>query len=510
MKNKTLVCILVLILIASFTGCNQPKEPVVDEPANVEEPAEVTNSVIIGSYSDIDNLDPHFTASSKSYEVNLNIYDTLIDYNNSTNEFIPSLAEKWTISEDGLNYTFNLRNGVKFHNGEELKANDVVFSLNRIKQSPFKGQFAQDISMVTALDEYTVQITLNSPTASFLLNAALWLDILNEKAVIEYGDDYGNNPVGTGPYQFVSHKIGQNVVLKRFDDYFNQLPQIKDVEYKIITDQNTALIALETGDVDFLSNILPIAKQSVDKNPKLSLLEYETTTLFSIQMNNSVAPFDNVLVRKAINYALNKEEIIQMSIEGAGSVANSLFNKQVFGYSENIKGYNQDIEKAKKLLLDAGYSEGFEITLKTVELASKEAQIIQEQLRNIGITVNIELLEMNALLQDLMTGNYTLGLMKNSVGLDADAYAVFYHSASQLNIGKYNNPRVDELFTQGKITLDKKERLKIYEELAQIIEDDAAIAPVYFEIQYMVGHKDLKINNIHSSGYIKIADMSWQ
>ena len=516
MKRKNLIYVLVLTLLLSLlAGCGGNEKTVqVNEPnetgGGVEEPSKpVKDSVIIAIGADIATLDAHFSASATSYEVFINLYDPLIELDEVSREFVPCLAEDWEIGEDNATYIFKLKKGVKFHNGEELKASDVVFSLNRAKTSPYQASQTSQIKDVTEIDEYTVQVTVTEPFAPFLLSMS-YISILNEKAVTESGEAYGENPVGTGPYKYVRHDIGERVVLERFDEYFRGPASIKNVEYQVITDANTTVIALETGEVDFAYVIPMISRQSIVDNPELTTHEFESITFNYSIMNNEIEPFNNLLVRQAINYAVDKEAIIQIAEEGMGKVTDSIFNKHIFGYSENVKGYEYNPEKAKELLAEAGYPDGFEITLKTMESQKKVAQIIQEDLNKIGITANVEVCEKNAYIQDIIGGNYEMGNLGITVGTDAEFFSIAFHSTGGLNVSKYNNPRVDALFEEAKTILDKNERIARYEELSQILVDDAVVVPLYFPTKAYAAHKDLKIRYIDSGGTAKLIDMSWQ
>ena len=514
MKRKNSIYLLVLILLLSLiAGCGGNEKTVkVNEINGSNEVTEaVKDTVVMAIKADIATLDPHFSATIYNEQVYVNIYDTLITIDES-GDFIPCLAKDWDISEDKLTYTFKLEEGVKFHNGEELKASNVVFSLNRAKTSPYLANQTAQIENAIAINEYTVQITLNEPYAPFLLSMDQ-IYILNEKAVIESGEAYGENPVGTGPYKLVNHAIGEKVVLERFEEYFQEPASIKNVEFQVITDPNTAVIALETGEVDFTYTMPMISRQGIIDNPELTTHEIESINLNYLLMNTEVAPFNNKLVRQAINYAIDKDTIIQIVEEGMGQETKSIFNEYTFGYSENVKGYEYDPQKAKQLLKDAGYPEGFVVTLKTLEGNPKKImEIVQENLKNIGITAEIEVNEANAYVQDAMSGNYNMGFMAVTLGQDAEFYSVCFKSdaINGFNMSRYSNPRVDELFDEAKTIVDRSERLQRYEELTQIIMDDAVIVPIYFPIKVYAADKDLNISNISVKGTLRIYDMSWK
>jgi peptide/nickel transport system substrate-binding protein len=513
MKKRLIgLFIAFVLIIVMASGCGGGSSDTVNndsgDDSKVSE-SEIRDDVNIVLEADIATLDPQMSASTCDIQVFINIYDTLVDIDDDGN-FIGNLSENWDISEDGLSYTFYLRKGVKFHNGEELKASDVVFSFNRGKESPYlEGQLVA-IKDVEAIDDYTVKINLNYSYAPLLLALYDQVQILNEKAVTEAGDSYGEHPIGTGAYKFVSHNIGEKVVLERFDDYFKGKAPIKNVVFKVITDENTALIALETGDADFSYKIPMISVPSVMGNKDLATYEIDTVRLNYVLMNTEQAPFDNVKLRQAINYAIDKYTIVQVAEEGMGEVTDSIFSPDIFGYSD-IDGYEYNPEKAKELLKEAGYGDGLTLTFKTLDgIYKKAAEIIQENLRNVGITVNIEVEEKNAYIQDLVSGNYEFGNIGVSVGKDADQYSIVFMSGEQANFSKYSDEELDNLFAKGRETIDKTRRLEIYKEVAQKISDEAVIVPLYYPKIICVSRSKLDVGYIDPQEHTKVYYMNWK
>lgn len=466
------------------------------------------DSVTLVLQSDIASLDPQNSVSTEDYRVFCNIFDTLVK-DNGNGSFSPSLASSWKVSNGGKTYTFTLRKGVKFHDGSDFKASDVVFTFERAKKSPYMADQVAAVDTEKALNDYTVQINLKYVYAPFLLSLDAF-SIVGEKSVTKAGKNFGQNPIGTGPYKFVKHSIGQKVTLVRNDQYFKGKAPIKNVEFRIITDENTALVSLQTGEVDFLYQIPAISKQTVEKDSKLAIHEFNGINLTYVLMNTSAKPFNNVLVRQAMNYAIDKNSVVLVAEEGMGTVTDSIFSKDIYGYSK-IKGYEYNPDKAKALLAKAGYANGFSFTFKTMDGAySKAAQRIQEDLRKIGVTVNIESGEKNAFIQDLAKGNYEMGNISVSVGKDADFYGIIFKSGEQANFSHYSNTKVDKLFMDGRSATDAKKRLKTYADVAQLISNDAVIVPLYYPRSLFVGKADLKIGTIDPVGLLHIYDMSWK
>lgn len=501
MKSKWVRCLVVVALsLTLFAGCVQE-----------EGKSEARDSVIVVLESDIDTLDALQSVSVTDTCVACNIFDKLITYDKTKGAFVPVLAENWSVSEDGKTYTFYLRKGVKFHNGDELTAKDVAFTFNEAKECPYRADVVGQVKEARVVDDYAVEVELNDVYAPFLASMDEFGCIVNEAAYTEQGDAYGENPIGTGPYKFVKRESGQKIILERFDDYWGELPPIKTVEFRIITDLNTALIALEAGEVDFLYNIPKISREAIDENPDLDLHEYSSTRLTYILMNCDTEPFDNVLIRRAMNYAINKQSVIEVAEEGLAQETAGIFSPDIFGFSE-VNGYNYDPTEAQQLLKEAGYEGGFAVTLKTMDEGGfrKTAEVIQDNLRSIGVTAKIEVEERNAYIQDLAKGNYQMGIIAVSTAPDVGCYSIIFRSGEGGNFSRYSNPRVDELFEAGERTIVSADRLAIYAELAQILSDDAVVVPLYYPTGVCASKAGLKVDNIWSIGVVEIKDMYWE
>jgi peptide/nickel transport system substrate-binding protein len=499
MKCKTLArAIVALAAVSLLAGCggNSGK-------------GHRKDAVTLVVNADIATLDPTRSASLIDSQVYCNIYDQLVKIDKS-GATVPVLAESWKASEDGKSYTFNLRKGVKFHNGDQLKASDVVFSFESAMKSPYlEGQFTE-IGKVSAVDDSTVRVDLKSAYAPFLGSLNDCLYVLDEKAVKAAGDKYGEEPVGTGPYKLVKHETGVSVTLERFDGYWGAKPPIKDVTFKVIGDQNTAVIALKTGEVDYVFEVPAISKEDIGKNQKLALYTTPTIRVAYVVMNTSAKPFNNVALRQAVNYAVDKNKAITVATEGMASPTAGVFSKDIFGYSE-IAGYEYSPEKAKELLAKAGYAKGLTVSFKTMAgPLQKVAQSVQEDLGKAGITANLEVLEKNAYIQSLAKGDYAIGDISCSVGADADYYGLLFQTGSQANFSHYSNAKIDKLFDEGRVAVDKDKRLGIYKELAQALSDEAVIVPLYYPLNLSAGNANLEVGYMDPIEILYVNEMSWK
>ncbi|MFR8517328.1 MAG: ABC transporter substrate-binding protein, partial [Emergencia timonensis] len=318
--------------------------------------------------------------------------------------------------------------------------------------------------------------------------------------------------VGTGPYKFVSYKAGVEVKLTRFDDYYRGAARIKDVDYQIITDDNTATVNLRTGDVDAGS----FARASYDEvmnEPALTVADWSANSLYYFAVNNEVAPFNDPIVRQAINYAIDREYIAEVETNGLSKITSVMLPPSVFGYSDEInQTYTYDPDKARELLKKAGIKTPMEIgTIKIPEGDGKNAaEALQQCLSEIGLEVEIEILEQNKFYDETDFGDYEIAWCQISLLRDADSYSILFTSdqIDGMNTARYSNPKVDKLFTQAKATTDQKERLRLYAEVFNLIGEDAAYIPVYVPTNIYAYNKNLKIDVLEPSVQF-VYDMHW-
>lgn len=435
------------------------------------------DTLIVAQAAEAKTMDPVASNDVPSHRVFLNIYDTLLQ-RDEKGDLVPALAESWE-QVDPLTLVLKLKKGIKFHNGNDFKANDVVFSLTRAKEAPALMSFFGDIDKVEAVDDYTVKITTKQPfgpLVNYLSHKGSC--ILDEETVNAAGEDYALHPVGTGPYEFVSWRSGDRIVLKANPNYFGGKPVTENLVFRVITEATNRTIALETKEVDIAYEIDPIDLQFVKSNPELVLLEQPALNISYLGFNTQKAPFDKKEVREAIAYAIDVPSLIQAVYLGAATPASSSVPPGVPGYNPNSKKYEQNIALAKELLTKAGYPNGFKakISLNDTGVRKNIAIILQDQLKQIGIDLEVEIMEWGAYLDKLARGEQDMFILGWTTPPECDSalYALFHSKqhGSGGNRTYYTNTRVDELLDLARRSTNQEERNKYYFEIQDIVQEE--------------------------------------
>lgn len=436
----------------------------------------------IGVQYDLSNLDPARIPNMNDPQMQVAIFEGLLRYKLGSLELEPALATSWKRSDDGLTYKFSLRQGVQFHEGYgELKAKDVVYSFERTKDPQFKGtttagQLAT-IKSISADDDYTVTITFAAPDPAFLHKLAGFAGyIISEKAATERGQGFGQKPVGTGPYMFDHWVSGQEVVLVNNEKYWGAKPQLDRVVYVPVADATTMYNAFEAGDLDMIPVVQPekLVKYRNDKN--MQVYSVPGLQVRHIGMNENTKPFDDLRVRQAVSYAINREEINKGLWKDTTTTATGFFAPSVEHALVNAWNPVYDPAKAKQLLQDAGYADGFETVLSTTPLDRflKPATIVQQNLQAVGINAKIETLEVSAFLGKLRKGEMAMFSMTKGFDPVPDRTINSQFRSTNFpgdNWTKFSDPEVDEWLKQASSTLDEKVRDDLFRKIQQRVLD---------------------------------------
>lgn len=479
MKKKLLALFLALVMVgAVLPGCGDGSKDPGGQGNNGKTGEPVKGGEItVGIAQDLDDsLDPHQTVAAGTREVLFNIFEGLVKPN-SDGEMIPAVAEKYTLSEDGTTYTFTLREGVKFHNGQTVTAEDVVYSINRCaavpegQEKPLVAAFSA-VKSVEALDEKTVAVTIAQRDLEFIsyMTAAI------------IPADYENQdtpPVGTGPFRFVSRTPQQDFVMERFEDYWGAPAWLDKVTYKICENADALVMNLNGGSIDLCAHLT--SAQASQLNQNFQVLEGTMNLVQAIYLNNQAKPFDNQLVRQALCYAIDRQGIMDMVADGHGTAVGSSIYPAFTKYflPELVDKYPHSVEKAKELLAQAGYPNGFDMTISVpnnYQPHMDTAEVVAEQLREAGIRVTIQPVEWSTWLDTIYNGRQ---FQATVVGVDAanmTARAMLERFTSDYgkNFINYNNPAYDALFQQAINAQDEATQTDLYKQMEAMLADTAA------------------------------------
>ena len=502
MKKVCLLLFLFFIHI-TLTACGTKQESVNSRPPE-EKPPAYGDILVRGDIGDASNLIPILASDSASHNIAGMIYNGLVKYDKNMN-IVGDLAESWEISSNGLVITFHLRKGVQWHDGKPFTSADVLYTyqatIDPKTPTAYAGDFLK-VKKVEAPDDYTFRATYDKPFAPALISwssAILPRHLLAGKDITQ--SSLSRHPIGTGPYKFKEWVAGQKIVLVSNPDYFEGQPYIDGRMTRIIPDTATMFLELRAQNIGMMGlTPLQYTRQTENNLFKNNFNKYRylsfAYTFMGYNLKNPL--FADKRVRQAISYAINKDEIISGVLLKLGKPANGPYKPGAWAFNDKVKVYNYNPQKALALLNEAGWkktgSDGllkkdgqpfvFEIvTNQGNETRQKCAEIIQRQLKEIGITVKIRVLEWSAFVTDFINKRrFDAVILGWTIPLDPDAYDVWHSSKTapeELNFISYNNPEVDEMLEKGRSTFDPKERKKYYDRFQEILAEDQPYTFLY-------------------------------
>ena len=465
--RKVLVALLTLTMVFSLAACKDSKEEGTKDGG--------AETVKVAVSAEPDNLDPMLSSASDTEAIMYNIYDGLLCFDEDGN-FHPALAESYEMSDDGLSYTFKLKKDIKFHDGKEFSAKDVKYTYEKRAglsgEKPLNETLADLLKSVETPDDYTVVLNLKHVDAGFLCRCVM--------PIQENGyEEDGKLPIGTGPYKFKEYVQGQKLVVEKYDDYNTveeRKPEVATAEFKIMTDPNAVAMALKSGDLD----IAAVDATSADTlGEDFEIIEDMKNNVQLMAMNNKVKPFNDEKVRQAVNYAINKEEIIKTVTKEHGTRVDSFLSPAMKNfYNDKIDSYETDLEKSKKLLKEAGYPDGFSMKItvpSNYQIHVEAAQVIKSQLEKAGITVEIEPVEWAKWLDQVYSkADYEASVVGHSGKLDPQDFLNRFTTTYERNYFGYSDPAYDQMIIDAQSTTDQDERAEIYKECQQELATHAA------------------------------------
>ncbi len=544
MKSKLWLMLLSLALVFVLAACGGEDEPADgdgggddEETADDTEEADGDDSeesedeaageaaadqtLIFARGGDSVSLDYASVTDGESSRVTKQIYETLIEFDEDSFEIGPGLAEDWDVSDDGLTFTFQLREGVTFHDGTNFNAEAVKINFERWADPDheynfadegyaysvygqqfggFKGDDGHVIDEINVLGDHEVEFVLSEQLGSFIQNMGMsYFAMTSPAAFEEYGSEINENPVGTGPFQFVSWSRDDSIVLEKYEDYWQEgLPKLDQVIFQVIPDNAARLTALRSGEIDIMDGLNPDDVEMIESEPELTVFERATNNIGYLGFNMDKEPFDDPLVRHAFNHAIDKEALITSLYAGLAEPAKNLIPPGYMGYNDSIEEYAYDPDEAQALLDEAGHADGLEFDLWTMPVArpympdpERAAEVIQANFAEIGVTANIVSMEWATYLERTEQGEQDVFMLGwSGVNGDPDYFFSNLLHGSAIPGGNrtfYRSDEVDDLFDSAKVSVEEEERIALYEEAQEVIHEDAPLVPLVHTTPVLAG-----------------------
>ncbi len=531
MRAMSLVLALTMVLALAACGSSSAPAPTAtpapaaeaastEAAAPAEEaPAESAykDTYVFAQQADLQTLDPAATAAIPTLDVLCGMYDSLVTFDAEMN-VVPCLATEWS-QKDELTWTFKLRDDVTFHNGDKMTSADVVYSVKRVAASAKNSSLFTAVTDVVAVDDYTVEIVLSEAAPTLLNNLANTASAILPAAYMAENEDIINTaPVGTGAYKFVEWSQGSHVKFEANENYWGGEVPTKNVMMKVIPEASQRTIALETGEIDVAYGIQSNDISRIEADSKLVLMKEPALSTAFICMNFEKPGIDNALVREAIRIAIDSQSIVDAVYYGAAERDDTIIPFAAFGYQKDAAPIEYNPERAKELMVEAGYEKGFTTNIYTKDdQASVEiCQIIQAMLKEVGIDCQIQTLEFSTFLEKIGLGEHDLCLMTWSTStVDADfTYYAQYHSSQY---GIYGNmmspdlfPGLDEALETARSTADTETRMAAYKQVEEICTENAIYRPLVCRSSVVgasakVEGFELRANDIYNFKFVKVA-----
>ena len=448
--------------------------------AAAESAAELTGraadgEAVIGVAQDFDSLDPHHMTAAGTKEVLFNVFEGLVKPN-ADGDIVPAVASSAEKSEDGMTYTFTLRDGVTFHNGDPVEMEDVIYSIERRRNGEDAAALLEALGVIGDMqaDGNTLTITLTEPSNEFLAY------LMNAYIIPADYDKQETAPVGTGPYKFVSRAAQDNLVLEKYDGYWGEGGSLKKVTFKILENAEGLVLGLQSGALDLVAHMSSDQTIQLDEND-FHIEQGSMNLVQALYLNNAEKPFDDVRVRQALCYAVDKQGVIDLAFDGYGiPLGTSMFPSFGKYYDEALTDYyTYDVAKAKELLAEAGYPDGFEMTITVPSNYTPHvntATVIVEQLKEAGIKATVEPVDWDTWLADV----YKASKFQSTItGLTSDNMTARkllerFGSTTGNNFTKYNNAEYDEILAKALSATDDAEQTQLYRDLEKNLTENAA------------------------------------
>jgi peptide/nickel transport system substrate-binding protein len=490
MKSHKIISLIAILmsLIMLLSACGSSNAQKNADPVSPDEGNAVTKDTLVVQYGpEPDTLDTHQTALMTTFLVIPSIHGQLVRLEKG--EIVGDLAESWTWNSDYSELIFKMRDNICFSDGSPITANDVAYTFNRNLKEGYGYSFLRYIDSVTATSNTEVVIKLNQPCFPFLSALTTANFVVYSQAAMEAGMDVAKLPnVTSGPYYVDSWIAGEKIILKANEHYYGGVPEIKTVDLLFMTDENTALIAFESGDIDVMcgggTSINASSVERIKSIGKSSLIEYTTTGYYFMVLNQSVKYFADKNVRRAIDLAINRDDIVAVAVDGNGTPAGLPIREGIGGYVKGVEPTKQDLEAAKKLMADSAYPDGFSFTALVPSSGAykKAAQVIQSQLVEIGINMQISEADTGSISTNMANNNFEASVWSwtNASG-DISNISDLYIAGGPKCYAKFKNTDIGDLLAKSAM-VEGEARAKILAEVYDIIEEEVPYIGMFWPI----------------------------
>ncbi|WEG16587.1 ABC transporter substrate-binding protein [Alkalihalophilus pseudofirmus] len=536
MKHRlSFLMVLLLAFVLFLAACSsddtsapESTDGEAEEEVEGTEPAEPAGdqTLVFARGGDSVSLDYASVTDGESSRVTKNIYETLIEFDRDSFEIGPGLAHDWEVDDSGLRFVFHLEEGVTFHDGTDFNAEAVKLNFERwadpeheyafldegytysvygTQFGGYKGDEGHVIEEINVLGDYEIEFVLNQPLGSFLQNMGMsYFAITSPQAFEEHGSAINENPVGTGPFKFVSWSRDDSIILEKNEDYWKEgLPKLDRVIFQVIPDNSARLTALRSGQIDIMDGLNPDDVAQIEGDDSLQVFERATNNIGYLGFHVEKEPFNDPVVRRAFNHAIDKDGLIAILYGGLAETAKNTIPPGYLGYNDGIDEYSYDPELAKELLAEAGIEDGFTFDLWTMPVArpympdpQRAAEAIQANLADVGITANIVTKEWATYLEETEQGKHDVFMLGWS-GVNGDPDYFFSNllhgdAIPGGNRSFYSNEEVNDLLVQAKTEVDFDVRAELYEQVQELIHEDAPMVPLVHSIPTLAGSSNVK------------------
>jgi peptide/nickel transport system substrate-binding protein len=474
-------------------------------PAPAQTAPQRGGTLNIGFASDSKTLDPTFSVQFTERQVLYLVFNTLVRFGPDFS-IHPELAESWRVENEGRRVVFKLRRGVRFHDGTEFDANAVKWNIERRLDpkvnSPQREQLSPVIENVEPIDPHTVAFNLKSPFAGLLsLLGERPGFMISPPAAEKAGNDFGDRPVGTGPFVFREWVRGSHINLERNPNYWEEgKPYLDRIVFRDIAGSVVGIQRLLTGEIDFVPDLSPQDIKPIEGRPRIGLVPITIGRWFSLQWHWNTAPFNNAKLRHAIAHAIDRQRLVQIVTDGRGTVSDGPTPQGLWWYDASIKSDPYDPKKARDLLSEAGYPEGLDVVLSTPQIAvfNQINQLVQEQLAAVGVRATLQPASQSDWYARLVRRETNFSPTRWTQRPDPDGLLyILFHSQGFANTTGYSNPKVDELLSKARQTFDQDERTKLYSEVQRLVVADLPMLPLFFSVEYAAIR-----DNVHGFAWI--------